>query len=294
MIQKLTKINPIPKWANNRIKRNKNAITLFLGPTGSGKTYAALDTAIECAKLTETKFSISNNVAFDSISMLKKTQLEHNDKKGTVFLLEEVGAVGSGASSHEWQSKTNSFFSSFMQTSRHRNQILIFTTPNFALLSKQLRMLCHGITEMVYIDESKKESYGKFKYSQTNPLSSKMYFKYPRLTINNERYKIKKSTFKLPPKDMLKVYEVVKREYTDKLNQQIIAYQNEKENKIDKKVIKKIQDDLLYEKVNEKLSLGLTQVEVAKILGTNTKKIQRLRKKYGKTTTKDSNLPNIA
>jgi len=132
--------NPILKWVKWRIKRNKNCILIINGGTGSGKTYSGATLACDVASMLGTSFTAENNIDFTFKGLLQKMELPQNKKAGTPFLFEEVGAVGGGAASRDWQSKANKFFFSFMQTARHRNQVLIFTCPSFAALEKETRL----------------------------------------------------------------------------------------------------------------------------------------------------------
>lgn len=108
-----TNINPLIRWIVKRIGKNKNVIMIINGPTGSGKTYAALRLAYDSSQELGTTFNIKNNVGFTFPELLKKTELPENQNPGTCFVFEEVGAAGGGASSREWQSQANKFFFSF-------------------------------------------------------------------------------------------------------------------------------------------------------------------------------------
>lgn len=257
MIQLTT--NPFITWASRRVtKQNKNVIGCFLGATGSGKTYACLDFGYKLAETLGTPFSIDGNVAFTFSELLKKMEAVEDNLPGHVFIFEEVGAAGSGASSNEWQSKANVFFSSFLQTARHRNQILLFTTPNFSLLSKQARQLVHFIAEMGNINQHDKKSSAKIKITQTNPVSGKTYMKYIRVVHNNQRVAVKICLFDLPDKELLKIYEERKLEFTKKLNRKIIDH-----SEIDKP--KASLDD-----VKRLIDKGYKKTTIAKMLGVTT------------------------
>ena len=113
----------LDRWVEKKIKKNKNAIIIFNGETGSGKSYACLKFAVDLSKRLETLFTVKGNMAFKFSNLLKKTKMPKNNKPGTVFLLEEIGAFDSGAAAREWQSEANKFFFSFLQTSRYKRQL---------------------------------------------------------------------------------------------------------------------------------------------------------------------------
>lgn len=219
---KKIKANPLIEWLVWRIKRQKNAIIAIVGPTGSSKSYDAITLAYSVAKRFDTHFTIADNLDFKFEGLIKKTMLPENSKPGTPFIFEEVGSIVSGASSREWQSKLNKFFFSFMQTTRHRQQILIFTTPHFAFLDKGVRNLCHLLIETQKIDFSKRLAYVKVYTLQTNMKSGKTYYKFLRFINHGEKGKLKYLAIAYPPDDLVKDYEKVKTEYTTELNQSII------------------------------------------------------------------------
>lgn len=259
--------NPFIVWVEKRIQRNKNCIIMINGGTGSGKTYGALDFAIKLSKQLDTHFSVTENMDFNFKDLLKKMQLPTNEKPGTVFLFEEVGAVGGGASYREWQSKANSFFHSFMQTSRHKNQILMMTTPQFAYLQKGVRELTHLQITMKSINPQNKTSTGKPFILQTNPISGKVYFKYLRVRYKGMPLKVKEITFNLPPKDLLKEYEQLKTKFTNNLNKSMMV-DDEPKSKTAKSTVD-------MEKLLAYKAKGMNKTEMAALFGVSTKTIQR-------------------
>ena len=218
--------NPFALWIIQRIKRNKNVILIINGPTGSGKTYAGLRLACDIAERLGTNFSVKENVAFNFSKLLRKTMLPINEKPGACFLFEEIGVMGGGASSREWQSKANRFFNSFMQTTRYRNQVLILTCPQFSYLEKGTRQLVHAQLEMIAINPQNKISITKPYLLQVNSTTGKVYFKFLRFRYHGLRHKLKRLEFKLPPDDIIKEYELLKRQFTTQLNQEILQADN--------------------------------------------------------------------
>ncbi len=176
-------------WIENRISKNKNVIIVINGATGSGKSWSALTLAYDISKKLGTNFIVKDNVGFNFTDLLKKTMLPHNTKAGTCFIFEEVGAVGGGASAREWQSRVNRFFFSFLQTTRHRNQILIFTCPHFSFLDAGARSLVHLQIIMQGINFKKNVTYTKPYVLQVNQRTGKIYFKMLRYKVDGMRYK---------------------------------------------------------------------------------------------------------
>ena len=272
---KTLKQNPYLVWVESRILKNKNFILIINGPTGSGKTYAGMRFAVDIANKLGTSFTIKNNMDFNFHGLLNKMALPENDKAGTVFLFEEVGSVGSGSASREWQSKANAFFFSFLQTSRHRNQILILTCPNFNYLEKGSRELCHSQWEMVNINPRKKVSTCKPHILQVNSQTGKIYFKYLRFKFNGIRHKFSRLELKLPPQDMVNEYEIIKRKFTDELNKRIMEANKPKEDMHQKSVI----DD---DKLKILLDKGVSNENMAKIFNCTTRTVSRRRANLAK------------
>ena len=262
--------NPFIGWIEHRIKKNKNAIGLFVGATGSGKSLACINTAKRLSEVFGTPFSIEGNVSFDFRDMLRKMQLEENSKPGTCFVLEEVGSVGSGAASTQWQSKANAFFSSFLQTTRHRNQILLLNTPAYGFLMKSARMLLHFQVEMASINQTDKTSSGKFYICQTNARSGKVYMKYLRVTVNGSKQCFPMMKFYLPDKELINAYEKKKFAFTSQLNQQIIET-DDKGKRLEVGQVKKGKQGehimIDYDKLRAYIKKGVMKNDIAKVFG---------------------------
>ena len=260
--------NPFIIWIRERINQNKNAMILINGATGSGKSYSCLSLAREVANDLNTSFSVENNVAFKFTELLEKMNLPENQSPGTVFIFEEVGSVGSGASARKWQSQANQFFFSFAQTSRHRNQILFMNCPNFSFLEKGTRSLIHFQLECNGIDFKKKIAYLKPYRIQINSRTGKFYFKFLRIKYNGLSIKFNQLAVKHPEMVDVKVYEAMKTDFTTKLNKMIIEEETKKPMK------RKVEP---Y-RVKELLEQGLTQKEIGFRLGVTPKTIRKYKK----------------
>ena len=264
-------INPVLVWIKNRIKNNKNEIIVINGPTGSGKTFAALSLCNQISEMLNTNFNLKDNMDFSFSQLLKETMLPQNQKPGTPFLFEEVGVVGSGSAARQWQSKANQFFFSFMQTTRHRQQILIMTCPHFSFLEKGTRSMVHLQMETAGIDFKRKIALLKPFRIQVNSRSGQFYFKYLRIRYKGKRYKLKILEVPYPPQDMVNEYEIIKTRYTTKLNKSIIAAEKEEAKPKSKSKV----DD---KKLKELMEQGLNNVQIAKILGVSRLTVIRHKK----------------
>lgn len=215
-------------WVCNRIKHNKNAIILFVGATGSGKTYGALELGRLIAARQGTPFTIAGNVSFQFDGLRGKMMLPANNKPGTVFLFEEVGAVGGGAASREWQTKSNAMFFSFLQTTRSKNQVFIMTTPTFENLDAGARQLVHLVVEPRKIYRSKNVGVYKPLLLQANSQTRKIYRHYLLVKQKGHSLKYTHMFLKKSPVGIIKPYERMKEAYVESVITQITAPKEEK------------------------------------------------------------------
>jgi len=249
-----------------------NVIIIINGATGSGKTYAALELADQISKACNTPFETNTNVAFNVVDLILKSELSINKKRGSCLIFEEVGAMGGGASSREWQSKNNKGFFSFLQTDRHRNKVIIMTTPSFAYLEAGARKLCHMQIDMRKIDLTNKLATLKPYLIQINTRKDKLYFKYMRVTYKNEIIRFNEMILPHPRMGLVNEYEKIKVRYTTQLRKQIIANGEALSN--GRKIYRKAET-----KEVEKLMLkGLTNLQMCKILGISENTLLRRKK----------------
>lgn len=216
------KLNPIIKWIEWRINNNKNAIIIINGATGSGKSWSGIRLAYDLSRIFGTNFNIENNVDFNFGKLLQKIMRPENEKAGTCFVFEEVGVMGGGAASREWQSQANKFFFSFLQTNRCKRQVLIFTCPNFRYLDKGSRELVHLQLVMQKVDFKKKVSIIKPFLLQVGENTNKIYRKYLRFYDCGAKRKVTRLEVKCPPRNIVEEYEKMKNEYVNGLNQSIL------------------------------------------------------------------------
>jgi len=220
----------LTSYIKDRIEnKNKNFVILFVGATGSGKSYAAL----KLAELLDKNFSI-DMCAFKArdfmniINNLVKRSEEGEEIKGRVILWDEFGVEHSA---REFMTISNRVINYFFQTSRHLNLIVIMTVPLLSFVDSATRKLCHAVAEMGGINSKDKTSNVKIKMLQTNVISGKEYPKYLRYRRNNKSYVSKKVKFNLPSEQLAQAYELKKKQFTTGLNKEIMEKLLNSENK---------------------------------------------------------------
>ncbi len=252
------------RYINSRIKNNKNFLAMFVGATGSGKSYSALKLGEDCnEEILNKPFNI-NRVAFNS-----KRFLEILDKEkltaGETIIWDEVGI---GLSAREWQTICNRNINAVMQTFRQMRLIVLMTCPDVSFLDSQTRKLLHCLFVTQGIDYKEKEVKTKPLLIQNNPIKSEEpYKKY--LRVVTKKYGVVpyvKHNFGLPRKELRDIYEEKRYKFVTRATiKKALEETNalEERNRIkDKKELTKKQRGVL-----ELLDKGLLVPDVAKEIG---------------------------
>ena len=209
-------------YVKDRVQnQNKNFLMLFVGATGSGKSYAAL----RLAEMLDPDFTIER-VCFKAKDFMNciNQLVERSEKgeiiKGKVVVWDEFGVEHNA---REFMTISNRVINYFFQTSRHLNLIVIMTVPLLSFIDSATRKLAHGIAEMQGINTHTKIASVKLKMLQTNVMTGKEYPKYMRYRRNKKRLVSKRLKFKLPSKELRDDYEKKKKAFTTQLNKNIMA-----------------------------------------------------------------------
>lgn len=191
-------------------KHNQNYMALVCGPTGSGKSYAAL----RLCELLDPKFSLEK-VIFSSdefLDLLNERDLE----KGEFVVWDEAGA---GLASRQWMTQENIAMGKIAQTFRHRNLGVIFTVPSAEFVDIQIRKLVHSLFVTQHIDRWRKVCVCRHYIIQNNPLSGKVYKKREEVFDKSDNIRrIEFIEFNLPSKKLRDGYEEKKKVFTAELN----------------------------------------------------------------------------
>lgn len=203
------------KWIQDRIfNKNKNFLCIVVGETGSGKSTVAM----ALAEKLDPNFTI-NNLVFkvdDFMNLLTSGKL----KRGSVVIWDEAGV---GMPSREWWTISNKAINYVLQTFRHLNLIVFFTTPDFSFIDSQSRKLFHAYMETSKIDYKNKVNIMKCFLIQNNPKTGKIYFKYPKVSTNQGVITLDPIKVNLPSEALLQKYEEKKLEFTSWLNESMGA-----------------------------------------------------------------------
>ena len=201
-------------YIHQRIRQNKNFIGFVSGPTGSGKSYSCLRIGEEV----DSDFDI-DRVVFGGKELM---QLINSGtlKKGSCIVWEELGV---GMSNRNWQSITNKALNYLVMTFRHRNFVLLLNAPYMDFADASLRKLFHAELRTISIDFKEKKVRLKPQLIQYNPRMQKFYYKYLRVITSDGVVPIIKWGVAKPSKKLLKAYETKKKQFTNRLNVDILT-----------------------------------------------------------------------
>lgn len=216
-------------YVKNRIKNKKNFLGILTGPTGSGKSWSALSF---CYQVDPT--FIPKRIIFSMESLMKLIN-EGDLKSGQAILWDESGIdVGN----RSWQSVTNKLINFLLQTFRHKRLVLIMTCPYLDFIDSNTRKLFHAELLTQKIDYKKKTCRTKAQLLQYNPRNKKFYYKYLRIRTKRGVAPLKAWNITQPPTWLIDEYEVLKSQFTNKLNiniQEQLQRQKAKEEQGDRK-----------------------------------------------------------
>jgi len=202
------------QYIQQRIKNNKNFLCAITGQTGSGKSWSALSLAPQI----DPNFSIEN-VCFTATEFMHLVNGKSKKlQTGAVILWDEMQVTMSNL---EFQSIQAKLINYVLQTFRHRNFVLIVTTPHFNFLNAGARRLFHCRTETISINRRLARCTLKPLMLQTNQNDGKVYQKYLRVKVKGRVKPLKRLRVLSPPKDLIVQYEAKKKAFTDKLNADI-------------------------------------------------------------------------
>ena len=189
------------QWFLRRLKKNQNAIVVFTGGTGSGKSLSA----IRLGELLDPDFNVSR-IVFTVKDFLNL--VNSNLKSGSVIIFDDAGL---GINAREWRSKHAMVFGMLTQGFRYKQIITIITVPSLGFIEKQSRKLVHLIFESTDV-----QGMPKPKLVSENPFNPDYSLKkYPTIQRGYDDIKICGIKFKLPSQDLIKSYENAKAQYMD-------------------------------------------------------------------------------
>jgi len=245
------------------LNRNKNWLAIICGSTGSGKSWSAL----RLAELIDPRFSIQQ-VCFTPQEFMKLLN-SGIVKKGSCVVFDEAGV---GMPSREWYSLSNRLLSYILQTFRHKNLAVIFTSPSFEFIDSQARKLFHHYFETIRIDRVGEYVILKPLAIQHNPRLAKTYYKYPEYSnCRLTRLKVNK-----PSEELIRAYENKKNLFSKKLGKDI-------EESLTPKLEEKkpqLTDEEIIKIIKKKLKGKVTVAKIRTIIPLSYNKASIIKEKF--------------
>lgn len=200
-------------WPRMNVENN-NWVAIFVGETGSGKSWGA----IRLAEALDPAFS-NEQVAFNVEQFMDIVSDDSYDD-GSIAILDEAGVA---VNNRRWYEVANEVLNFVLQTWRHQNRGAILTAPELDLVDKQVQRRFHHYIEMVAKNEQKERTRAKIQYIDTDRKEGENYFWFHRFRgpdgiTRQHRY----IDFRPPTRDLRERYEKAKTEFTGDLNQRLL------------------------------------------------------------------------
>jgi len=196
--------------------KNQNFVGMFIGGTGTGKSYGALAVA-EDFKGEDFNIDMVVFTPKDFLDLINSNSIKSTD----LVIWDEAGV---GVPRREWYAIQNKAISYTLQVFRRDNINLIMTTPNVSFIDKNVMSVMHGIVEMTDpIYTNGEFGWAKYKHIRVRQSDGKILYKFPHLTDEYGRkmslsQKMGNMQFSLvDDKYLLKKYEQKKLRFTEGL-----------------------------------------------------------------------------
>lgn len=191
-------------WFKDRINHNMNVLALYVGGTGSGKSYSALSTAL----MWDPDFPVEN-IVFNVKDFMATMANMH---KGDVIVFDDAGL---GVSAKDWRDQQVRIFGKVVQSFRYKNLITLMTTPDLTFIETTSRKLLNILFQASELQQGL--FYPKIPYTPKNYTLRNIntFFAYPRYVYNGVKYKATKIHFPLIPEKIADAYESRKAEFIE-------------------------------------------------------------------------------
>jgi len=221
---KIPEASILLRWMISRVMhQNKNIIMGIVGETGSGKSWTALSIMQTIYALLDREFHVQKCMTWTPYQFM--TQHNAGYPKGSCICLDEGGTA---INAKKFMSNVNIAIGNLFQTSRRYNYIYLINLPDITFLDKTTRKLLHVIIETRKIDHKNNRSYVVPKLVQCNrsdidnKSDSKIMYRFLRIQLPHEPMRPLKGVWVYKPTDsVIEEYEVLKKDFTDRLNVQV-------------------------------------------------------------------------
>lgn len=207
--------------------RNQSWSAVFVGPTGSGKSYSALALAwlLDRTEDDKPRFSI-DKVCFSAAEFAGL--MAKNWEQGECILIDD--AALNVAYNRESMTKIVRRISQIFMSMRYKNLIVLLSLPSFSMLDLNVRQLLHGYFQTIKIDREKQMVQCKYHILQCDSRHGTLYHHRPEQVYWTEVggisvkhfVKINSLLMDKPPEELIAAYEQKKKNFLDAWNQETI------------------------------------------------------------------------
>ncbi len=221
---------------NDVYRKDQNAIFLFIGDIGTGKSTGALKFGEDL----DERFSLER-VCFTTTELFDLIQKGDSNGKlrpGSVIIFDEAAGSEDAADSRNSLTKSNKILSFFSTISRAKRYIIIYVAPMFSQFDKRIRLI--GITGIVLftgIDREENRGLANFHWSYGLPFSDRTMMPYPRIKNKEtgEIFIVNQIGIPKPDEKLIKNYKIKKNAFIDRKirewRNELVEFKNRKEDK---------------------------------------------------------------
>lgn len=201
-------------WIKKRIKNNLNFLAIAEGEVGIGKSWGLIRIAYDIDNSFEPR-----QVAFNFKEVMDILNSDwFNDKEWKIIIFDEAQT---SISNRSWQSLTNKLMNYLLSTFRHRNIILLFTSPYTDFLDSQTLKLIHCKFEVRGHNSKTEKTRIRPKLLQYNSKLKKFYEHSLFVLRDGKMHKLVYWFVNKPPQHLIIPYEEAKIRFTTQLNKDI-------------------------------------------------------------------------
>ena len=197
---------------------NQHCIVRIVGSAGTGKSWAAVDLAIEVSKIVaERKGGIPENYYNfkENLAVMNKEDIKRVMTNPRIYAIIHLDDVGVPVNARNYQDQYNIDFNDIIQTFRPNHNLVIMTMQAAFLIDKVPRTLAHIEIEMESANFDEGFTVAKVQRIVLKHKTGKIH--YPYLVINGVKYV--RHIFEKPDEILMEEYERVRAISLKKLNE---------------------------------------------------------------------------
>ena len=198
-------------------RHNQHAQVRIVGSAGSGKSWAALNLALEVSKAVARKKGGKPEDYYNfenSLAVMGKDEIKRVMTNPPQYGIIHLDDVGTGLNARRYMTQYNIDINNILTTFRPNHNLIIMTMQAGFQVDKIARVLAHYQIVMDQQLFHKGISIGKVYQIKLNHLTDEI--TYPFIRLNGTRYV--GHVFHKPPDDIAKLYESIRAEQLKKIN----------------------------------------------------------------------------